>query len=199
MKKIVEFFKSEILPLLVILLLVTSVRSSLADHYHVPSSSMEYTLMPGDHLVVDKTAYGLRLPYTKIDLIPGKDPAPGEVVIFDSPVEDLLLIKRVVAVEGDVVEVRDGRLWVNGNQVAITAGGDVEKFNEREAFLNLRDGGGPDLGRSRIPKDMLLVLGDHRGNSRDGRYFGLINKKEIYGQALGVFYRKQEGFVWKEL
>ena len=76
--KLITFFRKEILPLLVILMLVTAARSSLADHYYVPSGSMEYSLMPGDRVVVDKTAYGIRLPYTKIHLTTSRGPAPGD-------------------------------------------------------------------------------------------------------------------------
>lgn len=199
MKKFVRFLRVEVLPLIIIFILVTAVRSSLADHYHVPTGSMENTLMPGDHVLVDKTEYGLRLPYTKIDLVPMRDPEPGEVVIFDSPMKDELLIKRVVAVEGDEVLLTDGKLFINGIPLGTGPETETELFNDREAFLNLKHGGGPDIPRVRVPEDKLLVLGDHRGDSIDGRYFGFIDKKELYGRAVGVFYRRDEGFVWKAL
>lgn len=199
MKKVIAFLKSEAIPLLVILLLVTSVRSSLADHYHVSSGSMEYSLIEGDRLIVDKTAYGFRVPYTKIDMIDRNDPAPGEIVIFDSPLDGVLLIKRVVAVEGDVVALKDGHLTVNGDPLVQSPQDRIEHFDDHNALLNLSDGGGPDIMQVTVPPGKLLVLGDHRGNSIDGRYFGFIDKKELYGKAIGIYYRRGEGLTWKDL
>jgi len=199
MKKLITVFRSELLPLLLILLLVTAARSSLADHYYVPSGSMEYSLMPGDRVVVDKTAYGIRLPYTKFDLIARNDPVPGDVVIFDSPLDGKRLIKRVVAIAGDQVSLADGRLTVNGKVMEIQRQSNVEEFTSHEAFLNLQEGGGPDIKGVVVPPDKLLVLGDHRGDSIDGRFFGFIDKGEVYGKAVGVYYRRGEGLVWKDL
>ena len=199
MKKVKAFIRSELLPLAIILVLVTSVRSSLADHYYVPSGSMEYSLLPGDRVIVDKTAYGIRLPYTKIDLIDRNDPMPGEVVVFDSPRNGTLLIKRVVAIAGNRVALSDGRLNVNGKTLALPAQEGIEQFAGREALLNLQDGSGPDINEITVPSGMLLVLGDHRGDSIDGRFFGFIDKKEIYGRAVGIYYRRDEGFGWREL
>lgn len=199
MKKLITVFRSEILPILVILLLVTAARSSLADHYYVPSGSMEYSLMPGDHVVVDKTAYGLRIPYTKVHLTATHGPAPGDVVIFDSPLNGILLIKRVVAVAGDRVSLKDGRLTVNGKAMAMPPRENVEEFSNHDALLNLQQGGGPDITDVVVPRGKLLVLGDHRGDSIDGRFFGFIDKDEVYGRAVAVYYRRGEGLVWKDL
>ena len=199
MKKIIAFIRIEILPLFVMVLLVTAARSSLADHYYVPTGSMENSVMPGDRLLVDKEAYGLRLPYTKIHLLSGPDPARGDVVIFNSPQNGILLVKRVVAVAGDRVSLTDGRLTVNGKSMEMPARQGVEEFRGHTALLNLQDGGGPDLQGIVVPPGKLLVLGDHRGDSLDGRFFGFINKKDVYGRAIGVYYRRGEGLVWKDL
>lgn len=191
--------RSEAGPLLLIALLVTAARSSVADHYHVPTGSMEYSLLPGDRVVVDKTAYGVRLPYTKIDLVPRGKPRSGDIVVFDSPKDGKRLIKRVVATAGDFVELKQGRLAINGGSLGKLDEPDVESFHHRLAFLNLADGGGPDIGGFRVPEHMVLVLGDHRGNSMDGRYFGPIEERELYGRAVAIYYRRDEGFTWKQL
>jgi signal peptidase I len=194
-----NFWRRTELPQLLLLVgLILAARSSLADHYYVPSGSMEYTLMSGDRVVVDKTAYGLRLPFTQLELFPGQPVRRGEVVIFDSPQSGDRLIKRVVRVGGDTISIDNGRLHVNGKALAV-ADRNTEFFGKREASLNLRDGGGPNVHRLEIPQGMLLAVGDHRGNSLDGRYFGLIPEREVYGRAVAVYRRRDEGFTWLPL
>ena len=193
------WFRKEVAPILLALVLVTAARSSLADHYYVPSGSMEYSLMPGDRVVVDKTAYGWRIPYTKFDVIAGHAPQRGEIALFDSPDDGKMLIKRIVAVGDDVVALQDGHLFINGVALARGDGGDLEQFGDRIATLNLRDGGGPSFSRLRVPSGKVLAIGDHRGNSQDGRFFGFIDERELYGRAVAVYYRSEDGFVWKKL
>jgi signal peptidase I len=74
---------SELISLAVVLAAVTVARSSLADHYYVPSGSMEYSLMPGDRVIVNKTAYGFRIPLTKIDIFGSSTPTRGDIAVFD--------------------------------------------------------------------------------------------------------------------
>ena len=193
------WFRKEVAPILLALVLVTAARSSLADHYYVPSGSMENTLFAGDRVFVDKTAYGWRIPYTKIDLVAGARPQPGEVAVFDSPADGILLIKRIVAVGGQVVSLQGGHLFVDGVALATDNAPSSEQFGKRLAALNLADGGGPPIDRLVIPPGKLLAIGDHRGNSLDGRYWGLIDERELYGRAVAVYFRSGDGFVWKKL
>lgn len=183
---------------LLLLVGLLAMRSTLADHYYVPSGSMEPTLIPGDRVVVDKRSYGLRIPFTSVQLTGGDAVQRGEVVIFDSPRDGTRLIKRIVAVGGDEVLVRDGRLLVNGQSLAHVDGFDTEVFGERVVQLNLRNGGGPDFSAS-IEPGKLLAVGDHRGNSLDGRIFGVVDEQSVYGRAIAVYYRSGDGFVWKKL
>jgi signal peptidase I len=189
----------EYLPFMIAVLCLMAARSSLADHYIVPSGSMEPTLVSGDRVVVDKQAYGLRLPFTLLRISDGARPTRGDVIIFDSPGDGTRLIKRVAAVGGDTLEVRSGHLLINGHFLMSDAGGRVEAFGERMATLNLRYGGGPDVGPITVPAGQVFVLGDARGNSRDSRFFGFVHESGIYARALGVFYRSGEGFVWRPL
>ncbi len=191
-----NWLRSELLSAALVLALMLGARSSLADHYYVPSGSMEYSIVPGDRVVVDKMAYGLRIPFTKIDLFGSSTPRRGEIALFDSPEDGTLLIKRIVALGGDTVSLSRGQLVING---AALGDAELERFGGRQAQLNLRDGGGPNIDELTIPHGMVLALGDHRGNSRDGRYFGVIDERELFGRAVGVFYRHGEGFVWKPL
>ena len=199
MKRLTRLARSEWGKLALLALLLFAGRSSLADHYHVPSGSMEYSLMPGDRVVVDKTAYGIRIPFTKIDLVDVARPRAGEIAVFDSPVDGTLLIKRIVAVGGDRVDLIDGRLSVNDQPLARSNEPLLEHYEGRSWKLNLRDGGGPDIRGLVLPAGTVLAVGDHRGNSRDGRYFGLIDERELYGRAVAVYYSRIEGLRWKRL
>lgn len=162
-------------------------RSSFADHYAVPSGSMERALFPGDRVVVDKQAYGLRIPFTLVKIAAGEAPARGDVVVFDAPDDGTRLIKRIVAVGGDGLEVRSGHVLVNGVR------------GDKGAALELRLGGGPDIGPVRVPEGHVFVMGDFRGNSRDSRFFGFVREDQIYARASRVYWRAGEGFVWKPL
>jgi signal peptidase I len=166
-------------------------RSSFADHYVVPTGSMLPTVQLQDHVVVSKLAYGVHLP-----LLPGyvarfAGPARGDVVVLTAPDTGIVLLKRVAAVPGDRVRVHDGALEVNGRRVPVEAHGGVpyEALGAHPHALDLADGGGPDLGPMTLPADRYLVLGDNRGNSRDGRYFGLVARDAILGHVEGVLVR----------
>ena len=193
------WLRSEGKSLLVMLVLLTVARTSFANHYTVPTGSMEHTLMPGDHVVVDMSAYGLRVPFTDTTLIERGQPQRGDVAVFKSPVDGTRLIKRVVAVGGDRVSVIDGHLSIDDRPLAAAGERDVEWFGAHRASLNLDAGGGPDVFDASIPAGQVLVMGDHRGNSQDGRYFGLVPAKSLYAKALGVYWRSGEGPVWKSL
>lgn len=193
------WFMREGRQLLVLLVLLAVARTSLANHYGVPSGSMEYTLMPGDHVVVDMSAYGLRVPFTDITVVPRDEPGRGDIAVFKSPRDGVRLIKRVVAVGGDRVALQDGHLSINGRPLAGPGAPDVEHFGDRRAWLNLDMGGGPDIDGLVVPPGQVLVVGDHRGNSVDGRHFGLVPASTLYARAVGVVWRRGEGPVWKPL
>jgi signal peptidase I len=178
--------------LLIIVAVVLTARSSLADHYVVPSGSMEPTVQIGDHVVVNKLAYGIQAPLLDGYLVRYASPARGDVVVLHSPETGIVLLKRVVAVPGDVVRVIAGKLTLNGAEVKVEerAGGLYEALGMVAPHpLELDDGGGPDFGPVKVPKGQVLVLGDNRGNSKDGRYFGFVSEEEILGRSAGVCLR----------
>lgn len=198
-RRIAAWLYREALPLLLVLALLVVARASFANHYHVPSGSMQPTLQLGDRVLVHMSAYGLRIPFTRHVLVARGTPQPGEVAVFASPVDGTRLIKRVVAVGGDKVQLLDGRLAINGRVLAADAAGDAEHFGSRLARLDLADGGGPDIISATVPDGHVLVLGDHRGRSADGRWFGFVEADAIYGRAIAVYWRRGQGLGWTRL
>ena len=198
-RRIRLWLRRELLPTLALLLLLGTARASFANHYQVPSGSMQPTLQPGDRVVVDMSAYGLRIPFTRHVLVERDQPRRGDVVVFASPADGARLIKRVVAVAGDHVELRAGRLLVNGVPMADPLQPVAERFGTRVAQLDLADGGGPDIAGVVVPAGRVLVLGDHRGRSTDGRWFGFVEADAIYARALAVYWRSGEGPQWRRL
>lgn len=165
-------------------------RSSLADHYHVPTGSMIPTVLENDHIFVNKAAYGLRLPFSHVLLADLGGPSRGDVVVLESPETGIVLLKRVVAIPGDLVQVRDGQLLLNGKPIPVKKedGGVLEDLGNTHQ-VRLDDGGGPDFGPVKVPTTSYLVLGDNRGNSRDGRYFGFVKRDAILGRAVSILGR----------
>jgi signal peptidase I len=198
-QRALHWLKKEALPLLVMLGLLAAARDTLANHYVVPSGSMQPTLEPGDRVAVDMRAYGLRVPFTQHALMDVGAPQRGEVAVFDSPADGTRLIKRVVAVAGDRVDVRSGHLSINGKPLQQAGNPAAEQFGSRIAQLGLDMGGGPDVDGMVVPDGKLLVMGDHRGNSFDGRFFGFVDADKVYGKAVAVYYRRGEGLEWLHL
>ena len=194
-----RWLRSELPQIVLMLALLAAARDSFANHYYVPSGSMEHTLEIGDRVAVDMRAYGVRLPFTDVQLIATGTPERGDIAVFDSPQDGTRLIKRVAAVAGDKVELVDGRLNINGVPLEATGADDIEVFRSHRAMLNLSHGGGPDIHGLTVPEGQVLMLGDARGNSIDGRFFGLVPASELYGRALAVYYRRGEGLVWRRL
>ena len=181
----------ELLMVAVFALVLMSARSSLADHYTVPSGSMLPTIELDDHIVVNKAAYGLRVPFTHAYVAQFAGPQIGDVIVLDSPEEDKVLLKRIVGVPGTRVEVRAGRVSIDDRIAPVEqrAEGIVEQLGGALHQLRLTNHGGPDYGPVTIPAGHYLVMGDNRGDSHDGRSFGLVTREAILGRAMGVFWR----------
>ncbi|TMQ04834.1 MAG: signal peptidase I [Deltaproteobacteria bacterium] len=189
----------ELLVFAAFVVVLMSARSTLADHYRVPTGSMQPTVAIDDHILVNKAAYGLRVPFSSRYLTRFGGPAAGDVVVLDSPDDDKVLLKRVVGIPGTRIEVRGGRVWIDGVQAPIEhrADGLHELLGGADHVVRLTRGGGPDWGPVTIPGGRYLVMGDNRGDSRDGRFFGLVTREAILGRAIGVFWRG--GPVWDGL
>jgi signal peptidase I len=168
-------------------------RSALADWNVVPTGSMNPTILEGDRILVNKLAYDFKIPLTHISIYKFGDPKRGDIVIFDSKVADTRLVKRVIGLPGDTVEMRDNRLTINGIEArysnieyAADAIFAIESDVSMSHRIELARTGGSRLstfGPVKVPKDRYLVLGDNRDNSADSRVYGFIPREEIVGNA----------------
>lgn len=180
--------------------LVITARASLADHYYVPSGSMKPTVEIGDRIIVDKRAYGIRIPATETYVLSFDGPARGDVVVLSSPEDGRVLLKRVVGLPGDKIEVKDGRVYLGGQPVEVEQSptSTIERLGEKSHRVSFQLGGGRDFPTTEIPKDQYLVMGDNRGDSKDGRYFGLVDRGAILGHAVGMYLHAGD-WLWEPL
>jgi signal peptidase I len=188
---------------------------------------MNPTILEGDRLLVDKRAYGLRIPLTHWRLTAGRDPARGDIAIFDSPKDGTTLVKRVIAAPGDSVALQGEQLIINGVPARYSPG-ETARLRELLAStrrfhpLILQEAG---VGRSHdilllpgraarglpgpitVPETMYFVLGDNRDNSADSRYIGFVPRANLVGRATTVavsldperYYLPRENRLWVQL
>jgi signal peptidase I len=185
-------------------LLALCIRTCLAEPFEIEGPSMEPTLLSGDRVVVEKFRYGLYLPLRDHADLNWASPDPGDVVVLRSPADGVDIIKRVIGVAGDEIEVRDDRVFRNGQQVPTTQIGKCEsgtgalqpgcrvyesQLGDRSFRYStaLRS---PDFSRGRVPDKHILVLGDHRDHSNDSRNpaMGMIPLTAIKGRALMIYW-----------
>ncbi len=166
------------------------VRTFLVQAFVVPTPSMENTVLVGDHLVVNKFLYAphVRGPWTR--LLPYRDVRRGDVFVFKFPEDPQRdFIKRVVALPGDVLEIRDKKVLVNGSELdeplAVHAERKIWK-NDRELPESLRRR--DQLPPVRIPADSYFAMGDNRDSSYDSRFWGPVPSGHLKGRALFVYW-----------
>lgn len=180
-------------------------RSAIADWYVVPSSSMVPTLLIGDRVLAYRLAYDIKLLFTNIILSHQADPVRGDIVTFTSPADGRRLVKRLIAVPGDVVEMQEESLIINGNQIGyvpVTEPGALtpDYFGTQLVFKEDLPGHPHAIitmpqrqalrsfGPTTIPEGQYMMLGDNRDNSQDSRYIGLIRRELITGRVNRVLY-----------
>ena len=188
-------WKRELLSLSLIAVGILAVRSSVAAPYHVPTGSMEPTILPGDRFISNQMQYGLRVPFTSHFVTRMDDPAHGDIVVFPSPENDITLVKRVVAISGDKIEGRGGQLLINDQPVKLEYVGREngfdrfrEKLGEIEHWVQFsRWHGSRSFGPLIVPEGHFFAMGDNRDNSADSRAFGPVPVSSIKGKALALF------------
>jgi len=166
------------------LLLALFIRTFIVQAFKIPSGSMIPTLQIGDHILVNKLSYGVRIPFLEHYLASFQKVQRGDVIVFIFP-EDRSkdFIKRVIGVAGDTVEVRDKRIYINGKQIddphAHFEGDDPQVLG-----LPSRDGYGPRV----VPENHIFVMGDNRDRSYDSRFWGFVSLEDVRGKAFLIYW-----------
>lgn len=185
---------------LVFLLLFGVFRSAVADWSPIPSGSMRPNLLEGDVVLINRMAFDLKIPLTERSVAHLGEPARGDMVVFHSPQDDMRLIKRVLAVPGDLVEMRGDRLFINGEGASYAVVGearersrgttvDAIRLDEQVAGTRQRIQVLPEVAAARsfgplhIPAGQYLMLGDNRNDSADSRVIGLVPRAKLIGRA----------------
>jgi signal peptidase I len=185
---------------LAFVLLLGVFRTAIADWNPIPSASMHPNLLEGDVVFVNRLAFDVKVPLTDAIIAHTGDPKRGDIVTFSSPENGTRLIKRVIGLPGDTIEMRGKRLYVDGVKADYAELGLADEplapsgvkalhleeetsDNRHEIQWLVRRGQRDDFGPLTIPADHYLMLGDNRDNSEDSRWFGLVPREKLIGRA----------------
>ncbi|MBF0118217.1 MAG: signal peptidase I [Desulfobacterales bacterium] len=170
--------------IVIAIILALFIRTFIVQAFKIPSGSMKTTLLVGDHILVNKFIYGVKLPFLGTTIIPVKDPKRGDIVVFQFPEDPSKdFIKRVIGVSGDVIEMRDKQLYVNQQK----AEENFSIYTDTKILpkeIQPRDNFGPIT----VPKDSLFVMGDNRDHSYDSRFWGFVNLSALRGEAFVIYW-----------
>lgn len=210
------WWRKEIRPLLIMALIMFSIRSSLADWNDVPSGSMKPTIIEGDRVFVNKLAYDLKVPFTTWHIAEWGNPQRGDIAVFYSPHDGKRLVKRVIGLPGDTVELQNEKLFLNGEVVEyapldeavaaqVTAAERnasifaTEKLPSRtHAVMATPSLPAPrTFGPVTVPAGEYFMMGDKRDNSFDSRFWGSVPRQQILGRATAVVISLDRSNGWK--
>ena len=203
--RLLRFWRNTARPLLFLMIVLFSFRSAIADWNDVPTGSMKPTIIEGDRIFVNKLAYDLKVPFTTWHILEWSNPKRGEIVVFYSPADGVRLVKRVVGIPGDKIEMVNNHLIINGKQAAYEPleSDTVSQMPEKErgchGYAREISGAGshpvadsPGIKAMRsfgpvvVPKDQYFMMGDNRDYSADSRYIGCVPRSAIVGRASRV-------------
>jgi signal peptidase I len=164
------------------------INGTLGQARVIPSGSMENTLLIGDHLIMSRIGYDAGIPFTDWHVPLWRNPKRQQIIIFKPPF-DLSqpdFVKRVIGVPGDTVDIRDGSVWINGQRL-------VEKYTTGptepapSGYLSSYSGFEPPHFPYKVPPNCYFALGDNRGNSLDGRFWGCVPRNDIIGTPVIIY------------
>lgn len=182
--------------IVIALIIAFFIRTFVIQAYKIPSGSMKPTLLVGDHILVNKFIYGIKMPYFRNTLIPIREPKKGDIVVFIYP-EDRSkdFIKRVIATSGDTVEIRNKKIYINGRLFKDKYGVYTDDF-VIPGSIQPRDNFGPVT----VPPQSIFVMGDNRDQSYDSRFWGFVDLRDVLGKAFIIYWswdREDHGVRWK--
>lgn len=186
-----SFLRNYLLPIIWAFLLAGVLRAGVVEAFHIPSSSMEPCLLIGDHLLVSKSAYGFKLPFSSQTLIPTGEPKRGDVVVFAPPEgKGSDFIKRIIGLPGETVETQGRFVFINGEKLEDPWG----RYTGGSGFFR------PSFGPVIVPKGHYFVMGDNRDHSYDSRFWnygqgGFVPRGDIRGKAIMIHWSWQ-GQTW---
>ena len=179
-------------------ILALFIRTFVVQAFKIPSGSMKQTLLIGDHILVSKFIYGVKLPFIGKTIIPISKPKRGDIIVFKFPEDpDKDFIKRVVGVAGDVVEIRNKKAFVNGKPEQRPDGYHTDPMII-PAGSQPRDNFGPVT----VPPNSLFVMGDNRDHSYDSRFWGFVNLRAVKGKAFIIYWswnKEDFGVRWNRI
>ena len=184
--------------ILIAVVLALFIRTFVVQAFKIPSGSMKPTLLVGDHILVNKFIYGVKLPFSDITLISVKDPKRGDVVVFkfpEDPKKDF--IKRVIAVAGDTVQISNKKVYINDKPIDDPHGTHLDPHSI-PGEARPRDNFGPVT----VPPKSLFVMGDNRDHSYDSRFWGFVNLSAVKGKAFILYWswdKDNTGIRWGRL
>ena len=209
------YWRREIRPLLILGLILFSIRSSLADWNDVPTGSMKPTILEGDRVFVNKLAYDLKVPFTTWHIAEWSNPQRGDIVVFFSPHDGTRLVKRVIGLPGDVIELRAEQLFINDRAVEYAPlraeiSGQLSPAEQQQSLFATEQlpahrhaimalparPAKRTYGPVTVPAGSYFMMGDNRDNSFDSRYFGFVARQQIVGRAKDVVVSLNRDNYW---
>ncbi len=163
---------------LIAVFLALFIRTFVIQAYKIPSGSMEPTLLVGDHILVNKFIYGIKIPLIGKTLVPLGKPKRGDIIVFKYPLDKRKdYIKRVIGLPGDEIRIMDKEIFING-----------KPFGGRFGVYVKGSGRDNNLGPIVVPQNGLFVMGDNRDHSYDSRYWGFVPLDLVKGKAIVIYW-----------
>jgi signal peptidase I len=178
--KVKEYLESIIIAILIALF----IRTFIVCAYKIPSRSMVPTLLVGDHILVNKFIYGVKIPLLRKTIIPFSEPKRGEIVVFIFPNDRSKdFIKRVIGVGGDKIEIKNKKIFINDKEFKDSYGVFSDSLILPKS-MQTRDNFGPVT----VPEKSIFVMGDNRDESLDSRFWGFVDLKDVEGKAFIIYW-----------